>query len=161
MAILVLILTLLMLLAMFILAKPITAIEPIREEVVMASRSTRYSETDIYWLSRIISAEAKGEPFEGMVAVGNVVVNRVASGWAKDIKEVIFQEGQFSPVMNGSINDDPTPDALIAAKAVLDGTMIVDKDILYFYNPQITKNKWMRTLTIVKQIGNHVFCKGK
>ena len=85
----------------------------------------KYSEEDLYWLARIISAESRGEPLEGQIAVGNVVLNRVDSdNYPDTIKEVIFDRNhgvQFEPVENGTVYDDPTPTSVLAAKLALEG----------------------------------------
>ena len=124
--------------------------------------SVAYSEEDLYWLSRIIHAEARGEPYEGKVAVGAVVLNRVKSPkFPNTIKGVIFQKGQFSPVSNGSIYNTPGSDSIRAAKDALAGVNPI-KDALYFYYPKYSTKKarsWFDTLTFVKKIGNHVFKK--
>ena len=74
---------------------------------------------DLYWLSRIISAESRGEPLEGQIAVGNVVLNRVASADFPDtIYGVIFDDrwgGQFTPVRNGTIYQVPSARSVEAA----------------------------------------------
>lgn len=118
-------------------------------------------ENDLYWLSRIISAEARGESVEGQIAVGNVVMNRVRSNqFPNSIKGVIFQKGQFSPVMNGSIHKSPTQTALESARKVLDGQVVVSNDALYFYSPKYTgRSNWIRSRTIVREIGTHRFAK--
>ena len=97
-----------------------------------------YKEKDVYWLSRIISAEARGESLYGQIAVGNVIMNRVAHKKFPDtIYDVIFHGDQFSPAVSGSVYKDPTDLSLIAAKIVLEGECVSDK-ILYFHS--IKKN---------------------
>lgn len=117
-----------------------------------------YTEEDLDLLSRIVSAEARGEPVEGQIAVANVVLNRVASEDFPDtIEGVIYQDGQFSPVSNGAINNEPTEEAIESAKRALDGEFVVESDVLYFYNPKIAKSKWIFTRKTAKVIGNHTF----
>lgn len=117
---------------------------------------------DLYWLSRIIHAEAGGEPFEGKVAVGNVILNRKKSSeFPNTIKEVVFdKEGgyyQFSPVLNGSINNTPSQESINAAKKVLEGYDNVG-DCLYFLNPSKSTNNWItKNKTFYKIIGLHHF----
>lgn len=116
-----------------------------------------YADEDVYWLSRIISAEAKGESMEGQIAVGAVVMNRVHNPrYPKTIKAVVFANGQFDPVRDGSINSDPVPSAVEAAKHVLQGENPVP-EAYYFYNPSISTDQWIRSLRVIKRIGNHVF----
>lgn len=123
-------------------------------------RST-YSEEDLYWLSRIISAESRGESWEGKIAVGNVVLNRVASPDFPDtIRGVIFDDrwgGQFEPVRNGTIYNTPTEESVQAALACLNGENTAG-DSLYFLAPSLTSNHWtMENRDYVTTIGVHWF----
>ena len=84
-----------------------------------------YDSNDLYWLSRIISAEARGEPLLGKIAVGNVVLNRKAhSSYPNTVYGVIFDRKhgtQFSPVSYGTIYNTPTEESILAAKICLEG----------------------------------------
>lgn len=129
--------------------------------VTTGSRSASYSDEDLYWLSRIISAESQGESLEGQIAVGDVVLHRVASGeFPNTIKGVIFdtKDGvQFEPVSIGTIYDAPADRCVAAAKAALAGTDIV-ADCLYFYAPALSQGIWIRTnRTYFTTIGCHRF----
>lgn len=120
-----------------------------------------YNADDLYWLSRIISAEAKGESLYGQIAVGNVVLNRKASSsYPNTIYGVIFDRKhgtQFSPVSFGTIYQKPTASAIIAAKICLEGYSISD-EILFFMNPKIATNNWIaKNRTFEFRIGNHYF----
>ncbi len=120
-----------------------------------------YNQTDLYWLSRIISAEARGEPFRGQIAVGNVVLNRVRSSqFPNTVKGVIFDRKygvQFSPVASGTIYNTPTASAIMAAKICLEGYSL-STTMIYFYNPKIATSSWIgNTRPFVMQIGNHRF----
>ena len=115
----------------------------------------------LYWLSRIISAESRGEPLEGKIAVGNVVLNRVNSPlFPNSIYDVIFDGrwgGQFEPVRNGTIYDIPTADSVLAARLCLAGVSTAGES-LYFLAPALTNNHWtMETRTYVTTIGAHWF----
>ena len=119
------------------------------------------TEDQLYWLSRIISAESRGEPMRGQIAVGNVVLNRVASPDFPDtIYGVIFDDrwgGQFEPVRNGTIYDTPTEQSVQAAKLCLSGADVA-KDSLYFLAPALTSDSWiMENRTHVMTIGSHWF----
>ena len=123
--------------------------------------SEYYDSTDLYWLSRIISAEAKGEPFAGQIAVGNVVLNRVRSSqFPNTVKGVIFDTKygtQFSPVSAGTIYQTPTSSAVMAAKICLEGYSL-STQMIYFYNPKIATSSWIgRTRPYIMTIGNHKF----
>lgn len=119
------------------------------------------SREDLMLLARVIHAEARGESFEGKVAVGAVILNRLASPYfPKTIKEIIYQKNnhvyQFSPVRDGSINLQPDEKAIQAAVQALSGVDPTNGS-LFFYNPDISKDQWIRTLPVVTRIGNHVF----
>jgi N-acetylmuramoyl-L-alanine amidase len=130
---------------------------------VRAVKTASYNEDDLYWLSRIISAEAKGEPLLGQIAVGNVVLNRVRSkSYPNTIYGVIFDRKygtQFSPVSFGTIYQKPTASAVIAAKICLEGYSLSD-EVLFFLNPRIATNNWIvRARPYAFTIGNHDFYK--
>ena len=128
---------------------------------VRSGKARSYDMEDLYWLSRIISAESRGESLEGQIAVGNVVLNRVRSAeFPESVQAVVFdrKDGvQFEPVSNGSVYDAPTPRSVIAAKAALAGTDIVG-DCLYFYAPALSQGTWIRSnRTYYTTIGCHRF----
>lgn len=133
----------------------------ITEPEPLVSGDEFYDEDDVYWLSRIIYAESGNQPLEGMLAVGDVVMNRVASGAFPDtVYEVVFDRRygvQFSPTETGSIYLEPTEECVIAAKLCLEGYDIVGGS-LYFVNPDIGVSGWFRqTRTYVTSIGDHDF----
>jgi len=120
-----------------------------------------YTEEDLYWLSRIISAESQGEPLEGKLAVGTVVLNRVASPeFPNTIYGVIFDRKwgvQFTPVANGAIYWEPTQESVEAAKLVLEGARAAGNS-LYFQNPDQTTDRWAaNNRKYVTTIGCHWF----
>jgi N-acetylmuramoyl-L-alanine amidase len=118
------------------------------------------SPMDKFWLARIVHAEAKGEPFAGKVAVVHVILNRVRhEAFPDTIREVIFQQGQFQPVSNGSIYQPPDEESIRAVEYALKTYDERDQDILYFYNPQIATSSWIFSRPTVKVIGNHVFAR--
>ena len=120
-----------------------------------------YTADDLYWMSRIISAESRGEPLVGKLAVGTVVMNRVAGEEFPDsIYDVIFDREwgvQFTPTANGTIYHDPTEESVLAAKMVLEGARVAG-DSLYFLAPELTDNHWiMENREYVTTIGCHWF----
>jgi N-acetylmuramoyl-L-alanine amidase len=118
----------------------------------------KYKKSDLNLLAQLIQSESGNQPFEGKLAVGTVVMNRVESGKFPDtIRGVIFQKNQFSVVANGSINKEPSDESLEAAKKVLEGSRVLESDVLYFYNPKLTNDKWIKSLKVDKKIGDHVF----
>ncbi len=125
------------------------------------SASTNYSDS-VYWLSRIIQAESGAEPYRGKLAVGNVILNRVAStDFPNSIYGVIFDRKngvQFTPVANGTIYNTPSAESIRAAEECLAGTRVVG-DCLYFFNPKTaTKASWIvQNCRYYSSIGNHDF----
>ncbi|MBQ8356433.1 MAG: cell wall hydrolase [Clostridia bacterium] len=123
--------------------------------------SSHYRSDEVYWLSRIISAEAKGESLRGKIAVGNVILNRVrSSAFPNTIYGVIFDKKygvQFTPASNGTIYGTPTEESIIAAKICLEG-YTVSSGILYFVNPTKSPNSWAsKNRAYFGKIGNHAF----
>ena len=120
-----------------------------------------YNTDDVYWLSRIISAESRGEPLLGQVAVGNVVLNRMRhKEYPNSIYGVIFDKKygiQFSPVADGSIYRSPSYNSVLAAKVCLEGVSISDK-ILFFMEPNKSTSSWIyKNRPYAFSIGNHYF----
>ena len=133
----------------------------VRTGQIVRSDEGIYDAASLYWLARIIGAEAKGEPFRGQVAVGNVVLNRVASrDYPNTIYDVIFDRKygvQFTPAANGTIYEIPPASAIVAAKVCLEGYTLSDS-ILYFFNPSIATSQWIaNNCTYAFRIGGHVF----
>lgn len=130
-------------------------------KVVSRSQGANDSEA-VYWLSRIIHAEAQGEPYIGKVAVGNVILNRVNSPlFPNTIYDVIFdrQYGyvQFSPIADGNINNTPNADSVKAAIEALNGERPVE-DALYFLNVDKSTNFWIiHNRVFMTRIGDHDF----
>ncbi len=127
----------------------------------LQSGASFYKEDEVYWLSRIISAEAGGEPLRGKIAVGDVILNRVRSSmYPNTIYGVIFDRRygtQFSPVSFGTIYNTPTRESVIAAKLCLDGACI-SKDTLFFMNPRIATTNWIsQNRPYAFTIGRHDF----
>ena len=122
------------------------------------SGSGGYSDSDIALLANIISAEARGEPFEGQVAVGAVVLNRVEHPSFPDtLPGVVYQPGAFTAITDGQINVAVAESARKAAREALAGSD-PSGGALYYYNPDKTSNKWIRTRPVIKRIGAHLFC---
>ena len=109
-------------------------------------------------LARIIWLEARGEPFEGQVAVGAVVLNRVASpDFPGSVAEVLAQPGQFAFSMAEIAAATPGPMAYEAAARALAGEDPTG-GALFFYNPEKTRTpEFWATRPVLRRIGNHVF----
>ncbi|MCR4429455.1 MAG: LysM peptidoglycan-binding domain-containing protein [Tepidanaerobacteraceae bacterium] len=136
-----------------------------RDAYMKSGAGIYYTAEDRMVLAKLIQAEAEGEPYEGKVAVGAVVVNRVKSpNFPNSIKEVVYQIDelgfyQFSPVEEGRMDYvTPNRDSLNAADDALAG-----KDptggALYFFNPDKITNSWLLSKPVLCKIGSHVFTK--
>ena len=124
-----------------------------------AQSTSRNNESEL--LSRIVHAEAKGEPYIGQVAVAAVILNRIDNpDFPNTLAGVIYQPGAFEPVMNGTINQD-VPQNASARKAAQEALNGYDPTggCLYFFNPSTATSKWIWSKTIVKTIGKHHFAK--
>ena len=120
-----------------------------------------YNADELYWLSKIVSAESSGEINSGKVAVANVILNRVESNDFPDtIYGVIFDKKygvQFTPTIDGAIYKSPTSESVTAAKRALLGED-VSCECLYFLNPKTATNSWIiKNRKFYRTIGNHDF----
>lgn len=112
---------------------------------------------DLYLLASIIHGEARGEPYEGQVAVGAVVLNRVASpDFPNTIAEVIYQPGAFDAVEDKQFYLTPNETALNAARDALNGWDPTN-GALYYWNPVTATSRWIWSIPITTAIGRHVF----
>ncbi|TCP62584.1 cell wall hydrolase [Baia soyae] len=111
-------------------------------------------------LARAIYSEARGEEFQGQVAVASVIINRTESGqFPRSIRGVIFQKNAFTAVSDGQFWLKPDAEAYQAAKSALNGSDPTD-GALFYYNPKTATSKWMKNKaeqSSTKRIGNHVF----
>ena len=116
-------------------------------------------ERNLYLLAAAIHGEARGEPYEGKVAVGAVIMNRVRhSSFPNTIAGVIYQPGAFDAVADGQINLTPDDSAFKAARDALNGWDPTGGAI-YYWNPATATSSWVWSRPIIKQIGKHVFAK--
>lgn len=115
-----------------------------------------YNAYDLEQLARIINAESGNQPLVGKIAVGNVVMNRVADPtFPNNIHDVVYQRNQFTPVQNGTINLRPNAESYVAAKLCLDGANTAG-DSMYFVNYHYSS--WAtRNRPYVATIGDHAF----
>ena len=116
------------------------------------------SNNDINILAKIISAEARGEPYNGQVAVGAVIMNRIKHpSFPNTLSGVIYQPGAFTAIVDGQIHAPIVDSAYRAARDALNG---VDptRGAIYYYNPATAVNQWIRSRPILVRIGKHVFC---
>lgn len=117
--------------------------------------------SDVQLLARAINGEARGEPYEGQVAVGAVIMNRTRHAeFPKTISGVIYQPGAFTAVDDGQINVpiDPGSSVVKAAQDALNGWDPTD-GCIYYYNPATATSSWIWSRQVVKKIGKHNFAK--
>lgn len=126
---------------------------------VSIAKSTNTS--DIQLMARAINGEARGEPYEGQVAVGAVILNRVKdSRFPNSISGVIYQPGAFTAVSDGQINAAISEGSTVykAAQDAING-WDPTSGCVYYFNPNTATNKWIWSRPLVKTIGKHRFCK--
>ena len=119
------------------------------------------SASDIQLMARAINGEARGEPYEGQVAVGAVILNRVKSSqFPNTIAGVIYQSEAFTAVADGQINQPIAEDSTVykAAQDAMNGWDPTG-GCIYYFNPATATNKWIWSRPVVKTIGKHRFCK--
>ncbi|MEH7087015.1 cell wall hydrolase [Neobacillus drentensis] len=146
-----------------VVAKPTAKTDKETPKIKKEKPAVTLSKKEKDLFARLVEAEAKGESYKGKVAVATVVLNRVDSPEFPDsvtgvIKQVVGDAYAFSPVQNGEINK---PASAESKRAVEDALSREDRlnNSIYFYNPEIAEDEWIRTRTVVKTIGNHVFAK--
>lgn len=119
--------------------------------------ASTYQESEVRILARLVSGEARGEPYVGQVAVAAVVLNRVKSpAFPNTISGVIFQTGAFDAVWDGQFDMEPTENSLRAARDALNGWDPTG-GCLYYYNPSTATNSWIWTRQVQLTIGKHAF----
>jgi len=131
----------------------------VKSEPVEKKENNNSNSANSLLLAKLVESEAKGEPYEGKVAVAEVVLARVnSSQFPNSIEGVIYQKGQFQVVSNGSINNEPSQESINASNEALAGSNY-SNGALFFYNPRIATDRWQDSLTTTTVIGNHTFKK--
>ena len=121
------------------------------------SGNSSYTNSDLYLLAKCIYAEARGESYTGQVAVGAVVLNRVASSqFPNTVSGVIYQRHAFTAVSDGQINLTPDQTAMNAAQDAMNG-WDPTYGCLYYYNPAVATSSWIFSRKTVTTIGKHIF----
>ena len=123
-----------------------------KDSVYAASNN---STSDLQLMARAINGEARGEPYEGQVAVGAVILNRVKnSSFPNTIAGVIYEKGAFTAVADGQINV-PIKEGSTVLKAAQDAMNGWDptNGCIYYFNPDTATNKWIWSRPLVKKIG--------
>jgi len=125
--------------------------------ISVADSNSTSSSSDLYLLAKCVHAEARGETYQGQVAVAAVILNRVESpDFPNTIAEVIYQPWAFTAVNDGQINLEPNQSAYNAARDALNG-WDPTYGCLYYYNANTATSKWIFNRTTVVTIGNHIF----
>ena len=118
----------------------------------------QFSDSDVALLARTISAEARGEPYTGQVAVGAVILNRIEHPSFPDtLAGVIYQPGAFSCLNDGQFNEPVADSAKRAAQDAING-WDPSGGAIYYFNPKTATNKWIWSRPAITTIGNHRFC---
>jgi N-acetylmuramoyl-L-alanine amidase len=118
-----------------------------------------FSQNDIQLMANAVYGEARGEPYEGQVAVAAVILNRLEHpSFPKTISGIIFEPGAFTAVSDGQIWLTPNE---TAKRAVLDAINGWDPSdgAIYYFNPATATSKWIWSRPQIKQIGKHIFCR--
>lgn len=113
---------------------------------------------DVALLARLISAEARGEPYNGQVAVGAVVLNRMKHpSFPNTMSGVIYQPGAFSCMGDGQFNQPVADSCYRAARDALNG-WDPSGGAIYYFNPATATSKWIWSRPTIVVIGKHRFC---
>ncbi|MBU3179599.1 spore cortex-lytic enzyme [Clostridium psychrophilum] len=114
---------------------------------------------DVALVARLINGEARGEPYEGQVAVGATILNRTRDArFPSTIAGVIYQPGAFTAIVDGQINAKIEANSTRAARDALNGWDPSGGAVFYF-NPATSTNKWIWSRILIKVIGKHRFCR--
>ncbi len=122
------------------------------------STPSQFTQSEISLLARIISAESRGEPYEGQVAVGAVILNRIDHpSFPNTLAGVIYQPGAFSCINDGQVNEAVSETSKKAAQDAING-WDPSGGAIYYYNPDKSTNKWIFSRPVICVIGKHRFC---
>lgn len=128
------------------------------QEANSGGGNTDKGDADFALLARVISAEARGEPYSGQVAVGAVILNRIEHpSFPNTISGVVFEPGAFSCMDDGQFDEPVADSAYQAARDALNG---VDPTggAIYYFNPVTATSKWIWSRPLITVIGKHRFC---
>ena len=125
---------------------------------INVSTTDQCTSGDVDLLARLISAEARGEPYTGQVAVGAVVMNRVKSpAFPNTMSGVIYQSGAFSCLQDGQFWKPVADSAYKAAREAINGAD-PSGGAIYYFNPATATSKWIWSRPLLTVIGRHRFC---
>lgn len=127
------------------------------ESTTASGKPVGSKNVDINLLARCVSAEARGEPYKGQVAVAAVILNRLEDpAYPNTVADIVYQPRAFSSVDDGQINQPPTASSLKAAQEAVNGSD-PSQGAVFFFNPAKTSNKYIWSRPQILQIGNHIF----
>jgi N-acetylmuramoyl-L-alanine amidase len=116
-----------------------------------------HNQAEINLLARMISAEGRGEPYEGQVAIGAVIVNRMNHPSFPDtLSAVLYQDGAFTALVDGQFNEPIAESAYSAARDALNG-WDPSGGAVFYHNPDKHNNEFMHARPVIKRIGDHLF----
>ena len=125
---------------------------------ISAGSATAAGSGDVALLARLISAEARGEPYNGQVAVGAVVLNRMKHpSFPNTMSGVIYQPGAFSCMADGQFNQPVADSCYAAARDAMNG-WDPSGGAIYYFNPATATSKWIWSRPLLIVIGKHRFC---
>ena len=125
---------------------------------ISAGSATSSGSGDVALLARLISAEARGEPYNGQVAVGAVVLNRMKHpSFPNTMSGVIYQPGAFSCLSDGQFNQPVADSCYRAARDAMNG-WDPSGGAIYYFNPATATSKWIWSRPLLVVIGKHRFC---
>lgn len=117
-----------------------------------------YAQGDVALLAKVISAEARGEPYSGQVAVGAVILNRIEHpSFPNSISGVVYEPGAFTCMVDGQINQPIADSAYRAARDAMNGSDPTGGAI-YYFNPATATSAWIWSRPLITIIGSHRFC---
>lgn len=123
-----------------------------------SSAGTSAQDHDVALLAKVISAEARGEPYAGQVAVGAVILNRVEHpSFPSTLAGVVYQPGAFTCMVDGQIDQPVAESARRAAQEALGGSD-PSGGAIYYFNPSTATSAWIWSRPLIKVIGKHRFC---
>lgn len=121
-------------------------------------QTSKNPSTDADLLARVISSEARGEPYTGQVAVGAVILNRVEHpSFPNTLAGVVYQPGAFTCMVDGQINEATAESSKRAAQDAING-WDPSGGAIYYYNPDKSTNQWIFSRPVITVIGKHRFC---
>lgn len=123
-----------------------------------SSSQTNSNDSDLYLLAKVISAEARGEPYSGQVAVGAVILNRIEHpSFPNSIAGVVYEPGAFTCMVDGQIDEPIADSAYQAARDAMNGSDPTGGAI-YYFNPVTATSAWIWSRPLITVIGSHRFC---